>query len=221
MTPMDMSNQDPDFANTVSKADQKRRFEDAAAAASNSRRLLAEQEAARELKRENQRRQASGAEVPPSIRRNLRTQEDLDAISIEEQQKVLQKLRLNEAKQLAKLEEAADKAAVAANARRLTAKKKKEALAEIARQRKQRQQEFLKNQQLARSKSVADFIATRAKKYPEKFGVTMSDDLDSYLAKTRPLWLPFWDGLLADGQEIPAVFYEVLKENMRKRISND
>ena len=220
MTPMDMSNQDPDFANTVSKADQKRRFEDAAAAASNSRRLLAEQEAARELKRENQRRQASGAEVPPSIRRNLRTQEDLDAIIVDEQQKALQKLRLNEAKQLAKLEEAADKAAVAANARRLTAKKKKEALAEIARQRKQRQQEFLKKQQLARSKSVADFIATRAKKYPEKFGVTMSDDLDSYLAKTRPLWLPFWDGLLADGQEIPAVFYEVLKENMRKGISN-
>jgi len=42
MTPMDMSNQDPDFANTVSKADQKRRFEDAAAAAANSARLMAE-----------------------------------------------------------------------------------------------------------------------------------------------------------------------------------
>jgi len=42
MTPMDMSNQDPDFANTVSKADQKRRFEGAAAAAAYSASLMAE-----------------------------------------------------------------------------------------------------------------------------------------------------------------------------------
>ena len=267
MTPMDI-NQDPDFANTVSKADQKRRFEDAAEAASNSRRLLAEQEAARELKRENQRRQSSGAEVPPSIlmrmitqeqydamsvdaqqkadqqateelvqenlrrqksgaevppsiRRNLRTQEDLDAISIDEQQKVLQKLRLNEAKALAKLEEDADKAASAADARRLTAKKKKEALAEVARQREQRQQEFLNKQKVINSKKIAEFIAKRAVIFPEKYGATMSDDLDSYLAKTKPIWFALWDGILADGQEIPDVFYEVLKENMRKRIPND
>ena len=133
--------------------------------------------------------------------------------------KVLRDLRMAEAQQLSALEADADKAAAAADLKRLTAKKKKEALAEVARQREQRQQEFLEKQQLVRSKTVVNFIATRAAKFPEKFGVTMSDDLDSYLAKTKPLWFAFWDGLLPDGQEIPAVFYEVLKENM-KRIPN-
>ena len=135
-------------------------------------------------------------------------------------QKVLRDIRMTEAQQLSKLEADADKAAVAANLKRLTAKKKTEALAEIARQRKQRQQEFLKEQSLRKSKIITKFIAERAEKYPEKFGVTMSDDLDSYLAKTKPLWFALWGGILADGQEIPAVFYEVLKENMRKRITN-
>ena len=134
--------------------------------------------------------------------------------------KVLRDIRMAEAQQLSKLEADADKAAAAANARRLTAKKKKEALAKAARQREQRQQEFLKEREVINSKKIAEFIAKRAVIFPEKYGVTMSDDLNSYLAKTKPIWFSLWDGILADGQEIPAVFYEVLKENMRKRILN-
>ena len=134
--------------------------------------------------------------------------------------KVLRDLRMAEAQQLSALEANADKAAAAADLKRLNAKKQKELKAEIARKREQGKQEFLKRQSLMQSKRIAKFIAERAEKFPEKFGVTMSDDLDSYLAKTKPLWFALWDGLLPDGQEIPAVFYEVLKENMRKRISN-
>jgi len=134
--------------------------------------------------------------------------------------KVLRDLRTAEAQQLSALEAEADKVRAAADLKRLNAKEKKEALAEIARQRKQRQQEFLKEQSLRKSKIITEFIAERAEKYPEKFGVTMSDDLDSYLAKTKPLWFALWGGILADGQEIPDVFYEVLKENMRRRIPN-
>lgn len=134
--------------------------------------------------------------------------------------KVLRDLRMAEAQQLSKLEADADKAAAAADLKRLDAKKQKELKAEIARRREQDKQEFLKRQSLMQSKGIAKFIAERAEKFPEKFGVTMSDDLDSYLAKTKPLWFALWDGLLPDGQEIPAVFYEVLKENMRKRIPN-
>jgi DNA-binding helix-hairpin-helix protein with protein kinase domain len=125
-----------------------------------------------------------------------------------------------EAQQLSALEAEADKAAAAADLKRLNAKKQKELKAEIARKREQDKQEFLKRQSLMQSKGIAKFIAERAAKFPDKFGVTMSDDLDSYLAKTKPLWFALWDGLLPDGQEIPAVFYEVLKENMRKRIPN-
>ena len=134
--------------------------------------------------------------------------------------KVLRDLRMAEAQQLSKLEADADKAAAAADLKRLNAKKQKELKAEIARKREQDKQEFLKRQSLMQSKGIAKFIAERAAKFPDKFGVTMSDDLDSYLAKTKPLWFALWDGLLPDGQEIPAVFYEVLKENMRKRIPN-
>jgi hypothetical protein len=134
--------------------------------------------------------------------------------------KVLRDLRMAEAQQLSALEAEADKAMAAADLKRLNAKKQKELKAEIARKREQDKQEFLKRQSLMQSKGIAKFIAERAAKFPDKFGVTMSDDLDSYLAKTKPLWFALWDGLLPDGQEIPAVFYEVLKENMRKRIPN-
>lgn len=134
--------------------------------------------------------------------------------------KVLRDLRMAETQQLSRLEADADKAMAAADLKRLNAKKQKELKAEIARKREQGKQEFLKRQSLMQSKGIAKFIAERAEKFPEKFGVTMSDDLDSYLAKTKPLWFALWDGLLPDGQEIPAVFYEVLKENMRKRIPN-
>ena len=105
--------------------------------------------------------------------------------------------------------------------------KKEAAKAEEERQnklrieREERQQEYLRKQTIRRSKTIAKIIAERAKKYPEKYGATMSDDLASYLNKTKPLWSNYWDSVLADGEEIPAVFYEVLKENMRKRISND
>lgn len=105
--------------------------------------------------------------------------------------------------------------------------KKEAAKAEEERQnklrieREERQQEYLRKQTIRRSKTIAKIIAERAKKYPEKYGATMSDDLASYLNKTKPLWSNYWDSVLADGEEIPAVFYDVLKENMRKRISND
>lgn len=134
--------------------------------------------------------------------------------------KVLRDLRMAETQQLSALEAEADKAMAAADLKRLNAKKQRELKAKIARKREQDKQEFLNRQSLMQSKGIAKFIAERAEKFPEKFGVTMSDDLDSYLAKTKPLWFTLWDGLLPDGQEIPAVFYEVLKENMRKRISN-
>lgn len=104
--------------------------------------------------------------------------------------------------------------------------KKEAAKAEEERQnklrieREERQQEYLQKQAVRRSKTISKIIAERAKKFPEKYGATMSDDLASYLNKTKPLWSNYWDTVLADGEEIPAVFYEVLKENMRKRISN-
>jgi len=100
------------------------------------------------------------------------------------------------------------------------AKAKEELEEKIRIKREQSQQEFLKEREVTNSKTIAGFIAKRAVIFPEKYGVTMSDDLDSYLAKTKPIWFALWDGILADGQEIPAVFYEVLKENMRKRITN-
>ena len=100
------------------------------------------------------------------------------------------------------------------------AKAEEERQNKLRTEREERQQEYLRKQTIRRSKTIAKIIAERAKKYPEKYGATMSDDLASYLNKTKPLWSNYWDTVLADGEEIPAVFYEVLKENMRKRISN-